>query len=215
MKTIKLIFYILIVSAWTSCSSGDASENPENIDVKLGGFLKIDTLSVDLDKAYIEDYGAFGNSYNLDFTAMSAITSKQKAVVYFELFSSVAEDLSEGTYRMGTYTSATPATFTKWAQSMLGSYLKVEQKGLAVINGVSIRPDSGVFTVEESGERYQVSFVGRGTAKHFIDGEMISKADNVPFSMEYVGLVERHEGVVGYSKLFPYKRPVKMRRVIF
>ena len=212
MKNIITIYTLLFLFVFASCSDKDGT--PEIIS---RGFLQIDNHRVELIQGYLEDYGARGDSYNLDFTALSQASSKTGAgaVVYFELFSSLDNDLAEGNYSLGTYSEAIANTFTQWGQCMLGSGVTMDREGLSVTTGISIRPTSGTFTVSESGTNYNVRFEGVGVANVYRDGELLSSQENVDFRMEYEGDVKRYEVQSVTTKSASTERPEKIHTIIF
>lgn len=214
MNNIIKLFSLVFIMLFASCSSDD-SEKPE---VNNQGFLKIGDRTVELSQGYLENYGLRGTSYNLDFSARSETISgvDNAAVVYFELFSPQEKDLSKGNYNLGSYSAAIANTYTKWGQSLLGTNINTDNKGLSVTNGVSIRPLSGTFMVSESGEFYKVSFSGKGSADYYTNGELTSSEDNISFSMEYSGDVKRYTSTKFASKKIDSKeRLEKTHTIIF
>lgn len=191
-NSIKLLvlFFITLLS---SCSSDDESNQDTNSNK---GFLKIGNQTVELSQGYLENYGIRGNAYNIDFSLRSKSISEKKdgAVVYFELFSSLQNNLAKGDYSFAGYSEATAYTFTKWGQSILGKNINPGKGDLSVSNGVSIRPLSGTFKVAENGQKYKVSFTGKGTASIYKDGVLASTQNDVAFSMQYYGDVKKSEG---------------------
>lgn len=214
MNNIIKLFSLVLLFLLASCSSDDDAK-PE---VNNQGFLKIGDRTVELSQGYLENYGLRGTSYNLDFSARSETISglDDGAVVYFELFSSLENDLSKGNYSLGSYSAAIANTYTKWGQSLLGTKINMDQKGLSVTNGVSIRPLSGTFTVLESGEFYKISFSGKGSADYYTNGELTSSQENISFSMEYNGDVKRYTNTKFSSKKIDSKeRLEKAHTIIF
>lgn len=189
MNTIIKLFPLLLFMLLLSCSSDDGAKETNR------GFLKIGDVTVELSQGYLENYGARANAYNVDFSARSKTISglDNAAVVYFELFSAIKNELSKGDYSLGIYSAATANTYTKWGQSLLGKNINRDNGGMSVTNGISIQPSSGTFKVLENGETYKVSFIGKGTASNYTDGELTSSQENVSFSMEYQGDVKRYE----------------------
>ena len=188
IKLIMLVFITLL----SSCSSDNESDQDANANK---GYLKIGNQTVELSQGYLENYGVRGNAYNIDFSLRSkSISDKEDgAVVYFELFSSLKNNLAKGDYSFGGYSEATAYTFTKWGQSLLGKNINVEKGGMSVTNGVSIKPTSGTFKVSENGDNYKVSFTGKGTASYYKDGVLSSTQNDVSFVMQYKGNVSRSE----------------------
>jgi hypothetical protein len=212
MNTIIKLFSLVFIVLFASCSDDDKTEE------KNQGFLKIGDHTVQLSQSYLESYGIRGNAYNIDFSARSEAISGQNdgAVIYFELFSSIEKDLEKGDYNLGSYSAAIANTYTKWGQSLLGKNISINQGGLSVVDGISIRPSSGTFTVSESGENYKVSFSGKGAASYYTDGVLTSSQDNVSFSMEYKGDVKRYENKAFSSKKINSKeRMEKQHTIIF
>lgn len=210
IKLFSLFFFILIAS----CSHDDR----EDIKVKNEGFLKIGDQTVELSQAYLENYGIRGNSYNIDFSARSnkLTGSANSAVVYFELFSSLENDLSKGNYNLGIYSDAIANTYTKWGQSLLGKDIKSDGEELSVTNGICLRPTSGTFTVSENGQFYEVSFLGKGSADNYTDGKLTSSQADIIFSMKYKGSVERYKNKGFTAKAINSKeRPVKRPSAIY
>lgn len=189
--SIKLLVLIFI-ALFSSCSSNDDENSNENTNK---GFLKIGDQSVELSQGYLENYGVRGNAYNIDFSLKSKSISgtENGAVVYFELFSSLQNNLAKGDYNFGGYSEATAYTYTKWGQSLLGENINAEKGGMSVKNGVSIKPTGGTFKVIENGLTYKVSFVGKGTASSYKDGVLTSTVNDVSFSVQYQGDVKRSE----------------------
>ncbi|MBZ4037526.1 hypothetical protein K6T82_22385 [Flavobacterium sp. 17A] len=189
IKLLVLVFITLL----SSCSSDDESNQDKNSNK---GFLKIGTQTVELSQGYLENYGIRGNAYNIDFSIRSKTISESEngAVVYFELFSSLQNNLAKGEYSFGGYSEATAYTFSKWGQSLLGKNINPGKGDLSVANGVSIKPLSGTFKVSENGEKYKVSFNGKGTASFYKDGALTSTQNDVVFSMQYFGNVKKSEG---------------------
>lgn len=185
-----VLFFITVLS---SCSSDDESNQEANSNK---GFLKIGNQTVALSQGYLENYGIRGNAYNIDFSIKSKSISESEdgAVVYFELFSSLQNNLAKGDYSFGGYSEATAFTFTHWGQSLLGKNINQGKGDLAVANGVSIKPLSGIFKVSENGQKYKVSFTGKGTASVYKDGVLSSTQNDVSFSMQYYGDVKKTEG---------------------
>lgn len=124
----------------------------------------------------------------------SISATEDGAVVYFELFSSLQNNLAKGDYSYGGFSEATAFTFTKWGQSLLGTNINTVKGALSVTNGVSIRPTGGTFKVIENGTKYKVSFTGKGTAIVYKDGVMTSTQNDVSFTMQYFGDVKKSEG---------------------
>lgn len=189
IKLLVLIFITLL----SSCSSDDESNQDTNSNK---GFLKIGSQTVELSQGYLENYGVRGNAYNIDFSVRSKTISEKEdgAVVYFELFSSLQNNLAKGDYSFAGYSEATAYTFTKWGQSLLGKNINPGKGDLSVSNGVSIKPLSGTFKVSENGQKYKVSFTGKGTASFYKDGVLSSTQNDVAFSMQYFGDVKKSEG---------------------
>lgn len=188
---IKLVL-LLFITLFASCSDEDNANASGNNQ----GFLKIGSQSVELSQGYLENYGTRGNAYNIDFSLRSKSISGEEdgAVVYFELFSSLQNNLAKGDYSFGGYSEATAYTFTKWAQSLVGKNINTEKGGMSVTNGISIRPSGGTFKVTENGPAYKVSFTGKGTASYYKDGVLTSTKNDVSFVMQYEGNVKRSEG---------------------
>ncbi|MFH6956913.1 hypothetical protein ACHRV1_05865 [Flavobacterium aquidurense] len=204
-NNIKLLMLVFI-ALFSSCSGGDDENSNANTNE---GFLKIGNQSVELSQGYLENYGVRGNAYNIDFSLKSKSISgtENGAVVYFELFSSLQNNLAKGDYTFGGYSEATVYTFTKWGQSLLGEKINAEKGGMSVTNGVSIRPVSGTFKVIENGQTYKVSFTGKGTASYYTDGKITSSQNDVSFSMQYQGDVKRSE-----AKNFTAKKAISAER---
>ncbi|OIV40509.1 hypothetical protein [Flavobacterium johnsoniae] len=188
---IKLVL-LLFITLFASCSDEDNANASGNNQ----GFLKIGSQSVELSQGYLENYGTRGNAYNIDFSLRSKSISGEEdgAVVYFELFSSLQNNLAKGDYSFGGYSEAAAYTFTKWAQSLVGKNINTEKGGMSVTNGISIRPSGGTFKVIENGPAYKVSFTGKGTASYYKDGVLTSTKNDVSFVMQYEGNVKRSEG---------------------
>lgn len=205
MNTIIKLFSLVFIAFFISCSDDD-KDNVEN-----QGFLKIGEQTVNLSQAYLENYGKKGNAYNIDFTARSKslFDANNAAVVYFEMFSSQEQDLSKGDYALSNYSTSTANTFTEWGECLLGSDITSTDKGLIVTNGIRIKPVEGIFKVIESGETYKVSFSGKGTASNYKNGVVTSTQENVSFSMEYYGNVERYKGTEFTSKNINSKERTK------
>ncbi len=189
IKLLVLIFIALL----SSCSSDNEGDKDANANK---GFLKIGSQTVELSQGYLENFGNRGNAYNIDFSLKSKSISEKEdgAVVYFELFSSMQNNLGKGDYAFGGYSEALAYTYTKWGQSLLGKNINALKGGMSVTNGVSIKPTSGTFKVIENGEKYKVSFTGKGTASYFKDGVLASSQNDVSFVMQYQGDVKRSEG---------------------
>jgi hypothetical protein len=189
IKLLVLIFTVLL----SSCSSDGESNLDSNANK---GFLKIGSQTVELSQGYLENYGIRGNAYNIDFSLRSKSISAAEdgAVVYFELFSSLQNNLAKGDYSYGGFSEATAYTFTKWGQSLLGKNINAEKGALSITNGTSIRPTEGTFKVTENGIKYKVSFTGKGTASIYKDGVIAATQNNVAFSMQYFGDVKKSEG---------------------
>ncbi|MNQ03198.1 hypothetical protein D3C85_158920 [compost metagenome] len=189
IKLLVLIFTVLL----SSCSSDGESNLDSNANK---GFLKIGSQTVELSQGYLENYGICGNAYNIDFSLRSKSISAAEdgAVVYFELFSSLQNNLAKGDYSYGGFSEATAYTFTKWGQSLLGKNINAEKGALSITNGTSIRPTEGTFKVTENGIKYKVSFTGKGTASIYKDGVIAATQNNVAFSMQYFGDVKKSEG---------------------
>lgn len=189
IKLLVLIFTVLL----SSCSSDGESNLDSNANK---GFLKIGSQTVELSQGYLENYGIRGNAYNIDFSLRSKSISAAEdgAVVYFELFSSLQNNLAKGDYSYGGFSEATAYTFTKWGQSLLGKNINAEKGALSITNGTSIRPTEGTFKVTENGIKYKVSFMGKGTASIYKDGVIAATQNNVAFSMQYFGDVKKSEG---------------------
>jgi len=212
--SIKLLVLIFI-ALFSSCSSNDDENSNENANK---GFLKIGNQSVELSQGYLENYGVRGNAYNIDFSLKSKSISgtENGAVVYFELFSSLQNNLSKGDYSFEGYSEATAYTFTKWGQSLLGENINAEKGGMSVKNGVSIKPTGGTFKVVENGQTYKVSFVGKGIASSYKDGVLTSTVNDISFSMQYQGDVKRSEAKIFTSKkAFSEERVEKDHWVLF
>lgn len=205
-NNIKLVMLVFI-ALFSSCSGDDDGNSNANANQ---GFLKIGNQSVELSQGYLENYGVRGNAYNIDFSLKSKSISgtENGAVVYFELFSSLQNNLAKGDYTFGGYSEATVYTFTKWGQSLLGEKINAEKGGMSVTNGVSIRPVSGTFKVIENVQTYKVSFTGKGTASYFTDGKLTSSQNDVSFSMQYQGDVKRSE-----AKNFTAKKVISQERL--
>lgn len=197
-NSIKLLILIFI-ALLSSCSSD--SESNQGSDTNQG-FLKIGNQTVELSQGYLENYGIRGNAYNIDFSLRSkSITGTEDgAVVYFELFSSLQNNLSKGDYSFGGYSEATAYTFTKWGQSLLGSNINAAKGDFTVSTGVSIRPSAGTFKVIENGQKYKVSFSGKGTANYYKDGVLTSTQNDVVIIMQYKGDVKKTEGKIFSAK---------------
>ncbi|MHC0446439.1 hypothetical protein ACWA1F_13595 [Flavobacterium sp. 3-218] len=191
-NNIKLLVLVFI-TILSSCSND--GENDQDASANKG-FLKIGSQSVELSQGYLENYGIRGNAYNIDFSLRSKSISATEdgAVVYFELFSSLQNNLAKGDYGYGGFSDAAAYTFTKWGQSLLGTNINIAKGALSVANGVSIRPTGGTFKVTENGTKYKVSFTGKGTATVFKDGVIASTQNDVSFSMQYFGDVKKSEG---------------------
>jgi len=191
-NSIKLLALIVIVLL-SSCSSDSEGDQEANANQ---GFLKIGSQTVELSQGYLENFGIRGNAYNIDFSLRSKSISEKEdgAVVYFELFSSLQNNLAKGDYNFGGYSEATAYTFTRWGQSLLGKNINAGKGALSVTNGISIRPLGGTFKVVENGEKYKVSYSGKGTASYYENGELISTANDVNFTMQYYGNVIKTEG---------------------
>ncbi|WDF66460.1 hypothetical protein [Flavobacterium sp. KACC 22763] len=189
IKLLVLVFITLL----SSCSSDSDSDQDTSVNK---GFLKIGSQTVELSQGYLENYGIRGNAYNIDFSLRSKSISATEdgAVVYFELFSSLQNNLAKGDYSYGSFSEATAFTFTKWGQSLLGTNVNTAKGALSVTNGVSIRPTGGTFKVIENGAKYKVSFTGKGTATVYKDGEIASTQNDVSFIMQYFGDVKKSEG---------------------
>lgn len=205
-NNIKLVMLVFI-ALFSSCSGDDDGNSNANANQ---GFLKIGNQSVELSQGYLENYGVRGNAYNIDFSLKSKSISgtENGAVVYFELFSSLQNNLAKGDYTFGGYSEATVYTFTKWGQSLLGEKINTEKGGMYVTNGVSIRPVSGTFKVIENVQTYKVSFIGKGTASYYTDGKLTSSQNDVSFSMQYQGDVKRSE-----AKNFTAKKVISQERL--
>lgn len=191
MKTLIQLCSFVFIAFFISCS-GDDNENQSANNL---GSLTLGDQTIKLSQAYLENYGKIGDSYNIDFSARSEIlsgTGEASAVVYFELFSSSEKKLAIGDYVLGDYSSAAANTFTQWGESILGVNITSTDKGLMVANGVSIKPTEGVFTVTENGSNYKVSFTGKGTASYYTNSKLTSTQDNIDFSMEYNGTVNKY-----------------------
>ena len=215
MNTIIKLFSLVFIGLLLSCSN----ETYDNENTGNQGFLTIGDQTVNLSQAYLENYGKKGSSYNIDFSARSETLSGSKgatAAVYFELFSSQEKNLAKGDYNLSDYSSAAPNTFTQWGQSLLGTNITSTDKGLAVANGVSIKPLEGIFTVVENGKLYKVNFSGKGTASYYTNGKLTSTQDNVSFSMEYKGNVDRYNSTEFTAKKVSAKeRPLKLNTILF
>jgi hypothetical protein len=213
-NSIKLLVLVFI-TLFSSCSSDDGDENAATNNQ---GFLKIGTQSVALSQGYLENYGVRGNAYNIDFSLKSKSISgtEDGAVVYFELFSPLQNNLSKGEYSFGGYSDAAAYTFTKWGQSLLGKNINAEKGGLSVTDGVSIKPTSGTFKVIENGEKYKVSFTGKGSASYYTEGVLTSSKNDVSFTMQYQGDVKRSESKnFTAKKVNSNERAAKDHSVIF
>jgi len=189
-NSIKVVVLVLSI-LFSSCSNDE-----ENQDSKTNrGFLKIDGQSVELSQGYLENYGVRGNAYNIDFSvrSKSIAADANGAVVYFELFSSLQNNLAKGDYNYGGYSEAVAYTFTKWGQSILGKNISSAEGDMSVTNGISIRPTNGIFKVIENGQTYKVSFTGKGTANYYAEGVLTSSKNDVAFTMQYSGDVQRSE----------------------
>ncbi|HEY1194821.1 hypothetical protein [Flavobacterium sp.] len=195
IKLLVLVFITLL----SSCSSDGESDENANVNQ---GYLKIGSQTVELSQGFLENYGIRGNAYNIDFSLKSkSISDKEDgAVVYFEMFSSLQNNLAKGDYTYGGYSEALVYTYTKWGQSLLGKNINAAKGGMSVSNGVSIRPTSGTFKVSENGQTYKVSFTGKGTASYYKDGVLASSQNDVSFIMQYKGDVKRSEGKTFTSK---------------
>jgi hypothetical protein len=189
---IKLLFLVFI-TLLSSCS--DDGESDSDADANRG-FLKIGNQTVELSQAYLENYGIRGNAYNIDFSLRSKSISatEEGAVVYFELFSSLQNNLAKGDYSYGGFSDASAYTFTRWGESLLGANINMAKGTLSVKDGVSIRPTGGTFKVTENGAKYKVSFTGKGTAAFYKDGVIVSTENDVSFAMQYFGGVKKSEG---------------------
>lgn len=185
IKFSALVFFLVLFSC------GNDEDIP---DFNNEGFITIGDRTVNLVQGYLEDYGAVGDAYNIDFTARSQtlFSSKEEAVVYFELFSPSEGDLAGGNYEFGTYTEALPYTYTKWGEALLGKGVSPFNTGVTVANGISIKPLSGTFTVNKDDKIYEVSFTGVGDAYYYVNGALISSKENVSFTMEYQGHVKKN-----------------------
>lgn len=205
-NSIKLLVLVFI-ALFSSCSKD--GEGDSNVNVNQG-FLKIGNQSVELSQGYLENYGVRGNAYNIDFSLKSKSISgtENGAIVYFELFSSLQNNLAKGDYSFGGYSEATVYTFTKWGQSLLGENINTEKGGISVKNGISIKPSGGTFKVVENGLIYKVSFTGKGTASYYKDGVLTSTVNDVSFSMQYQGDVKRSE-----AKTFTAKKAFSNERL--
>lgn len=213
MKKIIKLSALAFILLLFSCSDDDQSNSSNQ------GFLEIGESRVELTQGYLENYGAVGDSYNMDFTARSKTLfnkSEDEAVIYFEMFSSTANDLTVGTYELGTYSEGTPFTYTNWGQILLGKGVSPFETGLIVSTGLSLRPTLGTFTVHESGKNYKISFTGVGKANYYKDKILISTTENVSFSLEYNGSVVRYnnEGSTSKSKNSLKGRPNKNHNII-
>ncbi|WP_427874014.1 hypothetical protein [Flavobacterium sp. MMS24-S5] len=193
-NNIKLLVLACIMIL-SSCSGESESGQDTNANK---GFLKIGSQTVELSQGYLENFGIRGNAYNIDFSLRSKSISAAEdgAVVYFELFSSLQNNLAKGDYSYGGFSEATAYTFTKWGQSLLGKNINAEKGALSITDGTSIRPTEGTFKVTENGEKYKVSFAGKGTASIYKDGVIAATQNNVSFSMQYFGDVKKSEGKI-------------------
>ncbi|MFC0776890.1 hypothetical protein [Flavobacterium sp. HJSW_4] len=191
-NNIKLLVLVFI-TILSSCSND--GENDQDATANKG-FLKIGSQTVELSQGYLENYGIRVNAYNIDFSLRSKSISAAEdgAVVYFELFSPLQNNLAKGDYNYGGFSDAAAYTFTKWGHSLLGKNINTAKGALSVTNGVSIRPTGGTFKVTENGTKYKVSFTGKGTATVFKDGVVASTQNDVGFIMQYFGDVKRSEG---------------------
>lgn len=189
LKLLVLVFITILYSC-----SNDGQNDQDATSNK--GFLKIGSQTVELSQGYLENYGNRGNAYNIDFSLRSKSISATEdgAVVYFELFSPLQNNLAKGDYNYGGFSDAAAYTFTKWGQSLLGKNINTAKGALSVTNGVSIRPTDGTFKVAENGTKYKVSFTGKGTATVFKDGIIASTQNDVSFIMQYLGDVKKSEG---------------------
>lgn len=104
----------------------------------------------------------------------SISAAKDGAVVYFELFSSLQNNLAKGNYSYEGFSEAAAYTFTKCGQSLLGKNINAEKGALSITNGISIRLTGGTFKVTENGTKYKVSFTGKGIASTYKDGIIAS-----------------------------------------
>lgn len=190
MKNIFKNLVLLGLLVLSSCSSDDDNNSSNNT-----GVLTVGDLSVNLTQGYLERYGKVGDAYNIDFTARSStlFSSEEEAVVYFELFSSQENDLSTGSYELGTYSEAKAFTYTQWGHVIMGEGVTPFDTGIQVKTGVSIRPVSGTFTVNQSGDLYKITFTGKGNADYYTDGELTSSEENIDFSLSYEGEVSRYD----------------------
>ncbi|MDY0986665.1 hypothetical protein SOM12_04505 [Flavobacterium sp. CFBP9031] len=190
------ILVLAFIALLSSCSSDSDSNQDINTNNTNKGFLKIGSQTIELSQGYLENYGIRGNAYNIDFSLRSKSISATEngAVVYFELFSSLQNNLARGDYSYGGFSEATAYTFTKWGQSLLGTNINNAKGTLSVTNGVSIRPTGGIFKVIENGAKYKVSFTGKGTATVFKDGVIASTQNDVSFTIQYFGDVKKSEG---------------------
>jgi|GEM_PF-1139710 len=203
LKLLVLVFITLL----SSCSGDGESDQDTNVNK---GFLKIGSQTVELSQGYLENYGIRGNAYNIDFSLRSKSISETEdgAVVYFELFSSLQNNLAKGDYSFAGFSEAAAYTFTKWGQSLLGTNINNAKGVLSVTNGISIRPTGGTFKVIANGGLYNVSFTGKGTASIYKDGVVISTQNDVSFMMQYKGDVKKSEG-----KTFTAKSASSMLRI--
>ena len=102
MKNIFNLFVLLIFSVFAiSCSDDDDSSSCSSNTISTPGG------NSGITGAFVEDYGAWDNGYNLDFTFISGDitvdtegdpTSGAGTVAYFEMISPDEGNLAEGTY---------------------------------------------------------------------------------------------------------------------
>lgn len=214
MKTLIKIFSLVFVTFFIACSSDDSNQNTNN-----QGSLTMGDQTVNLTQGYIENYGKVGNAYNIDFTVRSETLSgagETSAVVYFELLTSTDKKLAIGTYNLGEFSAGTPFTYTSWSESILGLNITSTDKGLRVAEGVSIKPTSGVFTVVENGNNYEVNFVGKGTASHYSNSKLVSTEEDVDFSFEYIGAVKSYTSSEFTAKKVDSKERIqKTHQILF
>ncbi|KAF2508313.1 hypothetical protein [Flavobacterium foetidum] len=205
-NSMKLLMLIFIGLLW-SCSRDDESNKDANAN---HGYLKIGDQTVELTQGFLENYGVRGNAYNIDLSLKSKSISGNEdgAVVYFELFSSMQNNLAKGDYNLGGYSESWAYTYTKWGQSLLGKNINAAKGGLSLNDGVSIKPTSGSFKVVENSTVYKVSFTGKGIASVYKDGVLVSTQSDVVFSMQYEGDIKRVE-----AKNFTAKKKSSTERI--
>ncbi|GGA67792.1 hypothetical protein GCM10008015_05690 [Flavobacterium palustre] len=212
MKSLIKLFSLVLVTFFIACSSDDSNQNTNN-----QGALTMGDQTVNLTQGYIENYGKVGNAYNIDFTVRSETLSgagETSAVVYFELLTSTDKKLAVGTYNLGEFSEGTPFTFTSWSESILGLNITSTDKGLMVANGVSIKPTSGVFTVVENSNNYEVNFVGKGVASHYTNSKLVSTEEDIDFTFEYSGAVKSYTSTEFTARTVKSKERIQKKHQI-